>query len=165
MSFIDQLWDNNKIYFDIRMGNNHLHGGSGSPGYNPQLADWENISNGHGAPLWRNRSTGEELDEYKYMTQSSNDLRRLRNLFDFRHNSPVLVATRFFNDAPQQELCGNHHLVSMLAERMHLRLNQINDVPYPDVLHMYWNALHGYHELYKKTGYFPINENMIGINK
>jgi hypothetical protein len=30
---------------------------------------------------------------------------------------------------------------------------------------MYWNALHGYHELYKKTGYFPINENMIGINK
>jgi hypothetical protein len=91
------------------------------------------------------------------MTQSPNDLRRLRNLFEFRHNSAELVATRFFIDAPKQELCGNHHLLSMFAERIHLRLSQIHDVPYPDVLHLYSNALHGYHHLFKKIGYFPID--------
>jgi hypothetical protein len=44
------------------MGNQHLHGVYGSPDYNPHLTDWENISGGHGAPLWRHRSTGEELE-------------------------------------------------------------------------------------------------------
>jgi hypothetical protein len=53
----------------------------------------------------------------------------------------------------------------MFAERMHLRLSQINDVPYPDVLHLYSNILHGYHELFRKIGYFPINETMIGISR
>jgi len=68
------------------MGNQHAGSTATSVPTQAILAEWENISSGHGAPIWRHRSSGEELEEYKYMAQSSKDLNRLRNLFEFRRD-------------------------------------------------------------------------------
>lgn len=98
------------------------------------------------------------------MAQSAKDLTRLRNLFEFRRDKPHLVATKFFLDHPQKELCGSHHLVSMFTERIYVRLNQFKDVPHPDILHVYSNAFAGFEELYRKVGYFHADEHMVGAN-
>lgn len=98
------------------------------------------------------------------MAQSTQDFNRLRNLFEFRRDSHVLVATRFFLDAAKRELCGNHHLVSMYVEKIPVRLSQLRDLPYPEILHLYSNIIAGFREIYRKVGYFPIDESMVGIN-
>lgn len=53
----------------------------------------------------------------------------------------------------------------MFAEKMLVRLGQVQSIPYPDVLHLYEAAFRGFGELYAKVGYFGIKEDMIGVNR
>lgn len=49
--------------------------------------DWESVPANYAGKhiqVWRNRKTGEELEEYRYVSQSPNDLKRLSNLYVFR---------------------------------------------------------------------------------
>ena len=54
--------------------------------------------------------------------------------------------------------------MTIFLERIPLRLNEINDLQYPDTLHLVHSSLKGFQKLYKLFGNFSINENCIGIN-
>lgn len=41
----------------------------------------------------------------------------------------------------------------------------MNEIPFPDVLHVYSQAFKGYQELVGVTGWFIVEEEMIGINE
>ena len=37
-------------------------------------------------------------------------------------------------------------------------------LPFPDILHVYNQALNGFHRLYRRLGFFKVNEDCIGVN-
>jgi hypothetical protein len=45
-----------------------------------------------------------------------------------------------------------------------LRLSNIKDIPYPDILHVFKASISGFATFYKIFGYFEVYESMIGIN-
>jgi hypothetical protein len=46
-----------------------------------------------------------------------------------------------------------------------LRLSNINDIPYPDALHLYDAVLHGYAQLSEVVGCFHVDEEQVGVNE
>ncbi len=56
------------------------------------------------------------------------------------------------------------YLESIFLERIPFRLSNVKDIPFPDVLHVYKQSLDGYAQLSSKAGYFPVDEDQIGIN-
>lgn len=66
----------------------------------------------------------------------------------FRYNSEHLVSTKYFFTDQRQNVCTNNAVVSMFAERIPLRLGEVGEVPFPDVLHLYHAALRGFQQLY-----------------
>lgn len=51
------------------------------------------------------------------------------------------------------------------VEAIRIRLSEIEDIPYPDVFHLYRQCLNGYTQLTENVGYFSIDEDQIGINE
>lgn len=49
-------------------------------------------------------------------------------------------------------------------ERIPLKLEAVQHIPFPDVLHLYSNALSGYNKLVKIVGPFRPQEEQIGFN-
>lgn len=52
----------------------------------------------------------------------------------------------------------------MFIERVQLRLSNITDIPFPDILHVYDQALQGYDLLSKEFGFFEVGEEKICVN-
>ena len=52
----------------------------------------------------------------------------------------------------------------MFVERIPFRLSNVDNIPYPDVLHLYDACLNGFPQLTNEVGYFSIDEDQIGIN-
>ena len=48
---------------------------------------------------------------------------------------------------------------------MPLRLSNIQDIPYPDIIHLYDHCIHGFEQLSSVVGYFSVDEDQIGINE
>ncbi len=48
-------------------------------------------------------------------------------------------------------------------EKIDIRLGDLEHVPFPDVLHLYFTALAGYRQLVRKVGVFRVNEEQIGF--
>jgi hypothetical protein len=57
------------------------------------------------------------------------------------------------------------YLESVFLERIPFRLSNVKDIPFPDVLHVYKQSLEGFDQLSSKAGYFPVDEDQIGINR
>ena len=62
-------------------------------------------------------------------------------------------------------MCTTIYTGFLYIEKVDLRLKQINDIPFPDLLCMYESVLKGFKSLYSKVGYFDIQEEMIFINR
>lgn len=77
----------------------------------------------------------------------------------------MLVASRFFREETQRDMCSTFYKGSVYLERIPVRLAQINEIPFPDVLHLYHQAFRGFSKLFDKVGYFDPTEGMIGINQ
>ncbi len=52
----------------------------------------------------------------------------------------------------------------MLIEKIPLRMSNIQDIPYPDVLHLLDACIRGYRQLSNKVGFFNVDEDQIGVN-
>ena len=53
----------------------------------------------------------------------------------------------------------------MIIEPVPLRLSNVEDVPFPDVIHLLDVCISGFGQLSEIVGYFPVDEEMIGINE
>lgn len=82
-----------------------------------------------------------------------------------RLNQAYVVQAVHFRDTSVDELCSRTYSISIFLERIRLRMCDVTDVPYPDVLHLYHAALSGFGTLFRIFGYFEITERMIGINQ
>jgi vacuolar-type H+-ATPase subunit C/Vma6 len=56
-------------------------------------------------------------------------------------------------------------MASIYVEHIHLRLSEINDIPYPDNLYMLMEALEGYGVIYEHSKYFLVEENQICVDE
>jgi hypothetical protein len=45
----------------------------------------------------------------------------------------------------------------LYTENIPIRLSNIVHVPFPDILHIYNQALNGFHRLSRRLGYFKVN--------
>ncbi len=52
----------------------------------------------------------------------------------------------------------------MIIEKIPLRMSNIQDIPYPDVLHLLDVCIRGYRQLSDKVGFFAVDEDQIGVN-
>lgn len=53
----------------------------------------------------------------------------------------------------------------MFVEKIPLRLSNVEDIPYPDVIHLYDACLNGFSQLTTVIGFFPVDEDFIGVNE
>jgi hypothetical protein len=75
-------------------------------------------------------------------------------MFEYRLDSDILVASKFFREESQRDMCSTFYKGNVYLEHIPVRLNQINEIPYPDVLHVYHQAFRGFAKLFDKVGYF-----------
>lgn len=61
--------------------------------------------------------------------------------------------------------CGTTYQGLLYLERIPIRLSEINGIPFPDLLHVYNQAFHGFGELVQFVGYFAVEEDMICVNQ
>ena len=130
---------------------------------NPLLG-WKQVSSDSGAVTWVNPLTGEEMEEYQFVSSSDQEFQFEVDSYRFRLNSPFLVATRHLKREVQRDLCGSIFKGVIYIERVPLRLSKINEIPFPDVLHLYAQAFRGFELLRQQAGPFNVTEDMIGIN-
>ena len=57
-----------------------------------------------------------------------------------------------------------NYVGELYLERIPITLSNITDIPFPDVLHMYHQALTGFQRLSRWAGHFELNEDCIGVN-
>jgi hypothetical protein len=50
-------------------------------------------------------------------------------------------------------------------EKIPIRLCDLRNIPFPDALHLYDQALNGFYELARVVGCFPVESDYIGINE
>lgn len=86
-------------------------------------------------------------------------------MFLIRKNDPDFIATLFFDISHNEELCSkNYHGIQhiyigyVFTERIPLRLSDLMDIPFPDVLHVYNQTLNGFQRLSKMFRPFKIIE-------
>lgn len=125
--------------------------------YNPSLSGFQIIGEGDTYNIWRNRVTGEEMEEYTQSSGSEADLKYFRDVFEFRYEREHLVSSLYFKQNTRQELCSTFYSGSLFLERIPLRLSEINDLPYPDNLHLANSCLRGFKELYDRVGSFTVS--------
>jgi hypothetical protein len=76
-----------------------------------------------------------------------------------------LVSAYYFQSYPNDNFCSAVGRHSIFLERIPIRLEDVEHVPYPDYLHLFDAALKGYAQLARCVGFFPVEEAMIGINE
>lgn len=59
---------------------------------------------------------------------------------------------------------GDANETKVLIEKIPLRMSNIQDIPYPDVLHLLDACIRGYRQLSNKVGFFNVDEDQIGVN-
>jgi len=115
--------------------------------------------------VWRHNQTGEEIEEYRRVFSDKRQFEHELGLFQFRSDSDTLVASRFFREESQRDMCSTYYKGSVYLERIPVRLSQIKEIPFPDVLHLYHQAFRAFAKLYDKVGYFEPTEGLIGVNQ
>jgi hypothetical protein len=79
--------------------------------------------------------------------------------------SPHIYTVKHFINTTQQDICSTIYKGLLYAQKVDLRLKEINDIPYQDILYLTKATLSGFKVLYEKVGYFDISEEMIFITK
>lgn len=95
-----------------------------------------------------------EIEEYTKDLANAEEWRQEANIFLMRLNQAYVVQAVHFRDSSVDELCSRSYSVSLFLERVRLRMCDVTDVPYPDVLHLYHAALSGFATLFRIFGYF-----------
>ncbi len=62
-------------------------------------------------------------------------------------------------------MCTTIYTGYLYVDKVDLRLKEINDIPFPDLLYMFKATLNGFKFLYEKVGYFDIQEEMVFISR
>jgi hypothetical protein len=56
-----------------------------------------------------------------------------------------MVAALYLDEKENNLLCAQMYEADVFIEKIPIRLFDLSNVPFPDVLHMYYQALLGYH--------------------
>jgi hypothetical protein len=86
-------------------------------------------------------------------------------MFVLRKNHSSLVAARYLVTESSGDFCSANHHQRLFIEKIPIRLSDIEHVPFPDFLHIYFQCLKGFQELSKQVGCFSIEEEYIGVNE
>ena len=62
-------------------------------------------------------------------------------------------------------MCTTIYTGYLYVDKVDLRLKEINDIPFLDLLYMFKATLNGFKFLYEKVGYFDIQEEMVFISR
>lgn len=57
------------------------------------------------------------------------------------------------------------YVAKIFVEKIPLRLSNVTDIPYPDVLHLYDVCINGFRQLSETVGFFSVDEDYIGVNE
>lgn len=91
--------------------------------FNPAAEGYEKVQLETGAAIWLNRATGEELEEYQFISHNERDFQYEIDTFNFRLQSPYLVSTSYLGRSVQNEVCGSTYIGDLFVERIPMRLS------------------------------------------
>lgn len=100
------------------------------------------------------------------MNDNEESHKRQLAIINVRYNHPHLVSSKGFIDQSSSDFCGcsTSYQGGLFLEIIPYTLSNLNEIPYPDVLHIYDQAFKGYQAMIPYVGYFIVEEDMIGIN-
>lgn len=62
-------------------------------------------------------------------------------------------------------LCLSSFKGKVFYEAIPWRLSKIDQIPFPDILHVYSQCFIGFRELFEYVGYFDVTEDLVCVNK
>jgi hypothetical protein len=89
-----------KFLFEFNMGNKAT--GPFREAYNPSLQGWQLHRRTEDYNVWQNPSTGEELEEYRFVINDVKEFQHEKEIFEFRYDSSTLVSSRYFREDTQR---------------------------------------------------------------
>mgnify|MGYP000923749216 FL=1 len=66
--------------------------------FNPSTNGWEVKEKGEEFNVWRHQQTGEEIEEYRRVFSDQRHFEHEREMFSYRLDSDILVASRYFKE-------------------------------------------------------------------
>ena len=104
------------------------------------------------------------MEEYTVHSGSNEDYQKHAKMFEHRRGHPQLVAGYYLKEENGESFCATKHQHRLFIEEIPIRLSDIEDVPFPDNLHLYSQCLGGLRELASSVGCFEVMEECIGVN-
>ena len=113
--------------------------------------------------LVSNKDPSLKIVEHSFKASSDKDFKKASKLYKLRKNSKNIVATMFQN-YESEKCCSSNYSGNVYTEWIPITLNNVVHLPFPDILHVYKQALEGADSLSNSKGCFLVNEEMIGVN-
>lgn len=109
--------------------------------------EWERYqSDGRSQILAHRANHNTKIAEYNFKAGSPKEFKRANRLYDLRKNSSDIVAT-LFQDLRIEKGCSTTYSGHVYTEWIPITLENVVHVPFPDVLHIYHQALSGFQKL------------------
>ena len=74
------------------------------------------------------------------------------------------MASKYLLVDHRKDMCSSVVRGNIFLERIPIRLSDINEIPYPDILHFYSQCFKGFGLLYSLFGCFDVTEELVGCN-
>lgn len=127
--------------------------------------DWNPVSDNQSERVWANRHDPKLMvQQFQLFPESQSQFKYEKEIYYFRKNSAYLVAALFLQNQEQGDLCSSTYRQKLFLQTIPIRLSDIEHIPFPDYLHLISQSLRGFQELAREVGYFPVEEEYIGIN-
>lgn len=127
--------------------------------------DWELVESKQAVKTWANRrDINFRVEQYDIFSEDQGKFNREERIYYFRKNSNCLVASLYRQCQDQGSFCSTNYRQTLFIECIPIRLSDIQHIPYPDSLHLLSQSLLGFHQLANEVGFFPIEQEYIGVN-
>jgi hypothetical protein len=98
------------------------------------------------------------IERHRIRTTSKEEFDSIREFAFIRKHNPRWVAVIYFleEELENSEFCASKYEASLFLEKIPIRLCDLRNIPFPDVLHLYEQVLVGFYELARVVGCFPV---------
>lgn len=129
-----------------------------------KAGEWRKLFSEGNVDVLENRADPRtKIMEHSFRASSEKEFKKASRLYKLRKDSPNIVATKF-QDYRSENCCASSYSGNVYTEWIPITLTHVVHLPFPDILHVYKQALDGADSLSNLKGCFNVNEDMIGVN-
>jgi hypothetical protein len=111
------------------------------------------------------------IEEYNLYFTNEEQFRQYLHVTEWRqgleHRDPLayILPIRAFINTSTVELCSHSYSASIYFDKVEMKLQEINDIPFRDAMYMMRICLEGFKLLMEHFGAFAVTEDVVFINQ